>query len=156
MAAGKSKIGRALADRLAMPFVDTDAEIEAAERMTIADIFAVDGEAAFREAEREAIARQLAGEAKVMALGGGAFVDPENRARLNAACCTVWLDPPFDVLLSRLRRSTRRPLATARSESELRALWESRRSSYAEAQLRVATGDDDPQRYVDAIIAKLD
>jgi shikimate kinase len=155
MAAGKSKIGRRLADQLGLPFVDTDREIEAASGMQVAEIFAGEGEAEFRRAEREAIARLLEGKAKVIAVGGGAFVDPENRARLKEASRTVWLDPPFEVLLSRLARSNARPLATGRSEVELRALWEARRTSYAEADVRIATSDENPQRYVDEIIAQL-
>ena len=156
MAAGKSKIGRRLADQLEMPFLDTDREIEAATGMRVAEIFATKGEAEFRRAERETITRLLEGEAKVIAVGGGAFVDPENRARLKETSRTVWLDPPFEVLLSRLARSNARPLAAGRSEGELRALWETRHTSYAEADLRIATSDEDPQRYVDEIIAQLD
>ena len=156
MAAGKSKIGRRLADQLGMPFIDTDQQIEAVSGMPVAEIFGTKGEAEFRRAEREAIARLLEGEAKIMAVGGGAFVDPENRARLKEASRTVWLDPPFKVLLSRLTRSNARPLAAGRSEGELRALWEERRASYAEADVRIATSDEDPQRYVDEIIVKLD
>lgn len=155
MAAGKSRIGRALAARLGRPFVDSDAEIEAASGMTVAEIFAAKGEAEFRRAEREAIARLLKGGAKVIAVGGGAFVDPENRASLNEASRTIWLDPPFEVLLSRLARSKTRPLATGRGEGELRARWEERRASYAEAELRIATADEDPQRAVEAILAAL-
>ena len=155
MAAGKSKIGRRLADQLGMPFVDSDRQIEAASGMQVVQIFATKGEAEFRRAERAAIARLLEGEAKVIAVGGGAFVDPENRATLKEGSRTVWLDPPFEVLLSRLARSTTRPLATGRSEGELRALWEKRRVSYAEADVRIATSDEDPQRYVDEIIAQL-
>jgi shikimate kinase len=155
MAAGKSKIGRRLADQLGMPFVDTDLEIEAVRGMPVAEIFAREGEAEFRRAECEILVRLLGGEAKVIAIGGGAFVDPENRARLKEASRTVWLDPPFEVLLSRLARSNARPLATGRSEGELRTLWEKRRSSYAQADLHIATSDEDPQRYVDEIIAQL-
>ena len=155
MAAGKSMIGRSLADQLGMHFVDTDQEIEAVSGMKVAAVFATLGEAGFRRAERQAIARALEGEAKVIAVGGGAFVDPENRARLKEVSRTVWIDPPFHVLLSRLARSSARPLATGRSEGELRALWEKRRTSYAEAHVRIATSDEDPQRYVDEIIAEL-
>ena len=155
MAAGKSKVGRKLADHLGMPFVDTDREIEAVSGMQVAEIFAREGEAQFRRAEREVIARLLEGEAKVIAVGGGAFVDPENRARLKEASRTVWLDPPFEVLLSRLARSNARPLAEGRSEGDLRGLWEKRRTSYAEADVRIASSDEDPQRYVDEIISQL-
>jgi shikimate kinase len=155
MAAGKSKIGRMLAEQLGVRFVDTDRAIEAAKGMAVADIFARQGEGAFREAERQVVAKLAHGEPKVIALGGGAFVDPENRDRLNATTLTVWLDPPFDLLLSRLARSNARPLAAGRSASELRALWEERRSSYGEAHMRIATTDDDPRRFVEEIVARL-
>ncbi|MBV9526804.1 shikimate kinase [Sphingomonas sp.] len=155
MGAGKSKIGRLLADRLELPFVDIDQAIETARGMSVAAIFAAQGEAGFRAAERQAIADLLDGEPSVIALGGGAFVDPDSRARLNARSITVWLDPPFEILLSRLARSTARPLAAGRSESELRALWQDRRTSYAEAQVRIVTSDGDPQGFVDEIVARL-
>jgi shikimate kinase len=155
MAAGKSKIGRILAEQLRLRFVDTDAEVEAAKGMPVHEIFAKQGDAEFRRAEREAIARVLEGEPKIIAVGGGAFVDPGNRAMLNAGSVTVWLDPPFEVLLARLRRSDCRPLATGRSEEDLRGLWESRQQSYAEAHLRIQTSDDAPQRFADQIVERL-
>lgn len=155
MAAGKSTIGRALAERLGMPFVDMDEEIEAAAGMTVAEIFARQGEAAFRQTEGDMIGRLLDGDAKVIATGGGTFVDRESRSKLSASTDTVWLDPAFEVLLSRLRNSAARPLAAGRSEAELRALWSARKESYAEARVRIATTDDEAQRYVDEIIAWL-
>jgi shikimate kinase len=154
MAAGKSTIGRALAERLGMPFVDMDEEIEAAAGMTVAEIFARQGEAAFRRMEREMLVQLLDGDAKVIAAGGGTFVDREYRATLNGSTDTVWLDPSFEVLLSRLRNSATRPLADRRSEAELRALRDARQESYAEAHLRISTTDDDVQRYVDEILAR--
>jgi shikimate kinase len=155
MAAGKSRIGRLLAQRLRLPFVDTDHAIEESYRLTVADIFRERGEAEFREAERALIARLVSEEPKVIALGGGAFVNPRNRDALNSGAWTVWLDPPFDVILPRLRRSAERPLASSRSEDELRALWNERRQYYAQAQLRIETSDADPARIVDRIIQEL-
>lgn len=155
MAAGKSTIGRALAERMGMPFADMDEEIEAAAGMTVADIFARHGEAAFRQMEGDMIGRLLDGDAKVIATGGGTFVDREGRSKLSASTDTVWLDPAFEILLSRLCNSAARPLAAGRSEAELRVLWNARKESYAEAHVRIATTDDDAQRYVDEIIAWL-
>lgn len=155
MGAGKSRIGRALAHRLERPFVDTDKVIEVDFGLSVADIFTRHGEPAFREAERTAIARLIAGPAQVMAIGGGAFVDRVNRDLLNAATTTVWIDPPFEVLLARIRRSDRRPLAAGRSDEELYRLWQERQDSYAQAHLRIRTSDEPAERFADAILAQL-
>ena len=155
MAAGKTKIGRLLAERLKVPFIDSDAEIEAALGMTIAEIFASHGEPAFRIAERRVISGLMEGGPKVVAVGGGAFVDPGTRAMLNGSARTVWLDPGFDLIAQRLARSKTRPLASGRSEAELRLLWEHRRPFYAEAHVRVRTSDGDPRLAVDQIVQLL-
>ncbi|MGZ2410627.1 shikimate kinase [Sphingomonas sp. F9_3S_D5_B_2] len=156
MAAGKSKIGRALAQRLGLAFVDTDREVEERFGMSISDIFETTGESEFRAAERDVISRLLEDGPRVIAIGGGAFVDPENRTRLNAAAVTVWLDPPFDILLARLQRSAARPLASGRSESELHDLWHQRQASYIEAHLRIRTSDDPAQQFVEKIVRELE
>ena len=155
MGAGKSKIGRLLAARLNLPFLDTDKAIEEAAGISVADIFRERGEAAFRDAERALIARLLDEEPRVIALGGGAFVDQRNREALNRRARTVWLDAPFEEILPRLRRSATRPLASERSEAELRALWAARRPCYAEAQIHIGTWIADPQRIVERIVAEL-
>jgi shikimate kinase len=155
MAAGKSRIGRLLAQRLRLPFVDTDHAIEESYRLSVADIFRERGEAEFRDAERALITRLVHEDPKVIALGGGAFVDPRTRDVLNTGAWTIWLDPPFEVILPRLRRSTARPLASSKSEGELRGLWTERRPYYAQAQLRIETSDIDPARIVDQIIQEL-
>ena len=155
MAAGKSKIGRLLAKRLNWPFVDTDQHIEQAMGRSIADIFREQGESVFREAERASIAALIAGDARVLAVGGGAFVDPDNRAALNRHALTVWLDVPFDLILPRLARSRNRPLAANQAESELRALWEERRQYYAAAQVRIEVTGEDPNATVASILGAL-
>jgi shikimate kinase len=155
MGAGKSRIGRLLAGRLVLSFVDTDKLIEQSFGCSVADIFRERGEAAFREAERALISRLLGEEARVIALGGGAFVDERNRDALNERACTIWLDPPFELILPRLRASADRPLASSRSETELRALWAERRSHYAQAQVRIHTWDRSPARIADRILAAL-
>lgn len=156
MGAGKSKIGRLLAARLDLPFIDTDSAIEQSFGLSVAAIFREHGEAAFREAERALISRLPDEEAQVIALGGGAFVDQGNRDILNRAARTVWLDAPFALIMSRLQRSADRPLAANRNETELRTLWAARRDHYAEAHVRVRTADVDPARTVDRILKALD
>jgi shikimate kinase len=156
MAAGKSRVGGLLAQRLNLPFVDTDSKIEEIYGVSVAQIFLERGEPEFRKAERKLILRLLqSGEPQVIAIGGGAFVDPHVRDALNRQARTVWLDAPFELVLKRLSRSTVRPLAADKAEPELRALWNERRSHYVEAQLRIETSDADPRRIVEQIIEEL-
>lgn len=155
MGAGKSKIGRLLAERLGLPFVDSDKAIEESAGLSVAEIFRERGEAAFREAERTLIARLLEEGPRVIALGGGAFVDERNRDALNRRARTVWLDAPFEQILARVKHSANRPLASDRSEAELRALWVERRPHYAEAHIHIGTWVADPARIVERIVAEL-
>lgn len=155
MGSGKSRIGQFLAKRLELPFADSDAEIAKAFGMPIAEIFQTRGEAEFRAAERRTIFGLLGAGLRIIAIGGGAFVDPETRSVLLQSARTVWLDPPFEVISARVSRSAHRPLAVARSRDELRQLWEERRPSYASAHFRIETGEDDPERAVDRIVALL-
>lgn len=155
MAAGKTTIGRGLAERVELPFVDTDREIESAFGMSVAEIFADRGEPEFRAAEREIIGRLLAGKAKVLSLGGGAYVDDHTRETVNRLATTVWLDPPFELISERISRSNKRPVASGKSVDELRSLWNERRASYAQAQIRVVTSDSDPAEAVEQIVAAL-
>src|SRR6516164_7976749 len=110
MGAGKSSIGRRVATRLAIPFVDADAEIELAADMTIAEIFAVHGEPYFRAGEARVIARLLERGPQVLATGGGAFMNTQTRAALKEKAVSVWLKADLEVLTRRLRRRTDRPL----------------------------------------------
>jgi shikimate kinase len=155
MAAGKSTIGRELAARLEMSFVDTDEEIEREFGLSVEEIFEQRGEGDFRAAEQRLIAGLLKGEARVLSVGGGAFADGETRVALNRAATTVWLDPPLELILERLGRSTRRPLAAGRSPAELRRLWEDRCQGYAQAQIRLATSQEAPAIAVDRIMERL-
>ena len=155
MGSGKSRIGQLLAKRLELPFADSDAEIAKAFGMPIAEIFKTRGEAEFRAAERRTISGLLGAGPRVIAIGGGAFVDPETRSVLLQSARTVWLDPPFEVISARVSRSAHRPLAVARSRDELHQLWEERRPTYASAHFRIETGEDDPERAVDRIVALL-
>lgn len=134
MGAGKSTTARALGRRLAWRVEDVDERIEARERRTVADIFAVQGEVYFRAAEREVV-RQLAGQRDtVVATGGGTFVDPDNRALIRADGAAIWLDVPVEVALERAPRDGRRPLASDRDQFE--ALYLARRVAYQQAHAR--------------------
>ena len=123
MGAGKSSIGKRLAVRLGIPFKDADAEIEAAANATIEEIFEQHGEAFFRSGERRVIQRLLGEAPVVVATGGGAFVDPETRKAICDTGVAIWLKADLDVLLSRVRRRSNRPLATKRSAKPERAKW---------------------------------
>src|SRR6266542_2364577 len=110
MGAGKSSIGRRVALRLGIPFVDADTEIEKAAGMTIPEIFAMHGEPDFRAGEARVIARLLEGGPQVLATGGGAFMNPATRKGIAAKGVSVWLNADFDVLIKRIRRRQDRPL----------------------------------------------
>jgi shikimate kinase len=156
MGAGKSSIGRRLATRLGVPFVDADAEIEAAHRMTIPDIFETYGEAYFRSGETRVIARLLEGGPQVLATGGGAFMDPDTRATVAAKGVSVWLKAELDVLMRRIRRRHDRPLLKTSDPGEtLRSLIAQRYPVYAEADITIQSRDVPHDRIVDEIIAAL-
>ncbi|MEM6944507.1 MAG: shikimate kinase [Pseudomonadota bacterium] len=138
MGAGKSSVGHRLAAALGAPFVDSDAEIEAAAAMTIADIFRLHGEASFRAGERRVIARLLTGPASVIATGGGAFMDPETRALIASEAVSVWLKADLDTLHARTAGRSHRPLLnTGDPRAVLAQLMDERYPIYAEATLAV-------------------
>lgn len=138
MGAGKSAVGRQIAQRLALPFVDADHEIERAAGCTISEIFAQHGEVHFRDGERRVIARLLDSGPCVLATGGGAFMQPETRALLQEKAVTVWLSADFDVLWERVSRRSHRPLLqTPDPRRTLKDLIEARYPVYAEAQVTV-------------------
>ncbi len=156
MGAGKTSVGKRLAQRLNLPFVDADAEIEAGAQMTIAEIFERFGEPYFREGERRVIGRLLKGGPKVLATGGGAFLNAATRERIAEAGVSIWLKPEFDVLLRRVRKRSNRPLLrTPDPEATLRSLLEARSPIYALADITIATHDGPHEAVCDAIIARL-
>ena len=110
MGCGKTSVGKRLAARLGLPFVDADAEIEAAHKLTVAEIFAKYGEAYFRDGERRVMARLLSDGPRVLATGGGAYVNEGTRAADPRKGLSVWLRADFDVLMRRVRRRANRPL----------------------------------------------
>jgi shikimate kinase len=153
MGAGKSTVGRRLAQQLRMPFRDADAEIEAAAGRTISEIFRDMGEKAFRDGERRVIARLLEEPPHVLATGGGAFIDDETRALINARTVSVWLKADLEILAQRVGRRDSRPLIAGKDPMDvLRAQAEARYPAYAEAHITVETGEAAHQTAVDAII----
>ena len=154
MGAGKSSIGRRVAARLAIPFVDADAEIELAADMTIAEIFAVHGEPYFRAGEARVIARLLERGPQVLATGGGAFMNAQTRAALKEKAVSVWLKADLEVLTRRLRRRTDRPLLkTEDPVATLTDLLQLRDPIYATADVTVLSRDVTHDVIVDEIIA---
>lgn len=161
MGAGKTSVGRRLATALDMPFVDADAEIETVADMSIPEIFEKYGEPYFRSGEARVIARLLETGPKVMATGGGAWMNPETRRRIGEAGVSVWLKADIDVLLKRVRKRGGRPLlASPDPETALRRLVEERYPTYAVADLTIASRDAPHERTVadliDALLTHLD
>jgi shikimate kinase len=158
MGVGKTTIGKRLAQRLGMDFIDADAEIEKAAGYTIPEIFEKFGEAQFRDGERRVIARLLKDEpAHVLAAGGGAFNDPETRERIAERGISVWLRAELDVLAKRVARRNNRPLlADGDVEQKLAALMEERAPVYALAELHLDTSEGEPEDSVDALVQKLE
>jgi shikimate kinase len=156
MGAGKSSIGRRLAARLGLEFIDADAEIEKAHRMTIPEIFETYGEAYFRAGEARVIARLLDGGPQVLATGGGAFMSAETRAAIRAKGVSLWLKADFDVLVRRIKRRSDRPmLKTADPEATLQRLMDERYPVYAEADITIYSRDVAHEKIVEEIIAAL-
>jgi shikimate kinase / 3-dehydroquinate synthase len=156
MGAGKSSIGRRLAARLGIPFVDADHEIEAAARMTIQDIFAAYGEASFRSGEMRVIARLLEAGPQVVATGGGAFIHPETRSTIRRSGVSIWLKADLDVLLRRVKRRNDRPLLKTGDPSEtLTKLLTEREPIYAQADATVHSREVPHEMILEEILAAL-
>jgi shikimate kinase len=156
MGSGKSSVGRKLAARLKVPFRDADSEIERAAGCTVSEIFARYGEGAFREGERKVIDRLLGEPPHVLATGGGAFIDPETRARMKNHAVSVWIKAPVDVLLARVRRKDDRPLLkTGEPREVLERLLKEREPAYAEADLIIESGSGPHAETVERIVTAL-
>jgi len=156
MGAGKTTVGRRLADALDMPFTDADHEIEDAAGLTVSEIFEKYGEDHFRDGERKVIARLIEGEPCVLATGGGAFMNDETRALIKAKAVSVWLKAELELLLERvLRRDTRPLLKTGDPRDILGRLMDERYPVYSEADVVVESGEGPHGRVVGAIIKSL-
>jgi shikimate kinase len=156
MASGKTSVGRILAHKLDLPFVDADHEIEVAAQMTIPEIFEKHGEEVFRSGERRVIARLLGEGPRVLATGGGAFMNAETREAIRATSVSVWLKADAETLLRRARRRSNRPLLQTRDpEATMRNLMEVRYPVYAEADIAILSVDGPHESTADAIIAAL-
>ena len=154
MASGKTTIGRRLADEIGWRFVDLDGEIEAEQGVSISSIFDTHGEAAFRKIESAAIRKHVLdvekGHPTVMALGGGAFVQPDNIDLLQEHGITLWLDCPLAIVNARVSNASHRPLA--RDPEKFQQLYLDRRASYAKSDFRIEVSGDDPNVAVAAIL----
>jgi len=156
MGAGKSCIGRYLAQRLRLPFVDSDSEIENAAGCSIEDIFELYGETAFRECERRVLTRLLTGRPHIIATGGGAFMDPETRAQISKTGASLWLKADLDVLLKRVSRRNNRPLLKQGDPKEiLKTLIEKRYPVYEQANIIVESEDVPPDETVNRVLSAL-
>ncbi|RXF70831.1 shikimate kinase [Hansschlegelia zhihuaiae] len=156
MGAGKTSVGRRLGQALSLPFVDADSEIEAAAGMTIPEIFETHGEPYFRSGEARIISRLLETGPQVLATGGGAWMNPETRARISESGVSVWLKADVEVLLRRVRKRGGRPLlASADPEATLRRLVEERYPTYALADIVITSRDAPHERTVAELIETL-
>lgn len=162
MGSGKTSVGRTIAQALSVPFLDSDHEIELAANATIAEVFARDGEAFFRDRETSVIGRLLDGPPAILSTGGGAWLRPENRALIQERGVAVWLDADADLLWSRVKgRDTRPLLRTENPRATLIELLEARLPSYRLADIHVAAHPtyslmDMAEQVIDALSARSD
>jgi shikimate kinase len=157
MGVGKTTVGRRLAKALGLKFRDADEEVERAAGRSVSEIFDDFGEAAFRDGERKVIARLLDEPPMVIALGGGAFVDPETRARIKEKGVSVWLQADVDTLVKRVSRRDTRPLLRDQDpRSVLQRLLEARTPAYAEADIHVDASAGSHQTTLDLIMRALE
>lgn len=156
MGAGKTAVGRKLAARLAMPFVDADHEIERAASMPVPEIFAAYGEPEFRRLEASVMARLMTAGRQVIATGGGAFMNPATRSTVKENGVSVWLSADLDLLMSRVSRKPTRPLLQNDDpRAVMQALMDVRYPVYAEADVRVESRDVSKDAMADAVVQAL-
>src|SRR4051812_27668648 len=156
MGAGKSTIGRRLAARLRLPFLDADIEIEAAAGMSIPDIFETHGEPHFRDGEARVIARLLESGPQILATGGGAYMRDDTRSRIRDKAVSIWLKADADVILRRVRRRENRPLLqTSDPAGTITRLMDIRHPVYELAEITIGSHDVPHDRVVDDCVAAL-
>lgn len=158
MGVGKSTVGRRLAKRLGLPFVDSDAAIEDAAGLSAAEVFERYGEQDFRDGERRLVARLVdEGDVRVISTGGGAYVDPTTRALLNDRAITIWLDAPVEIPTERTsRRDTRAELRNGDRKETLERFATEWRNLYEQAHIHVKSGTGAHREVVEAILRSLD
>ncbi|MBL6957639.1 MAG: shikimate kinase [Rhodospirillales bacterium] len=157
MGVGKSSVGRKLAKRLGMGFTDADDEIIRAAGCSIEDIFELYGESAFRDGERRVIRRLLNNTPKVLATGGGAFMDPDTRSRIKRQAVSIWLRADIEVLLERTGRRSGRPLLKKGDPRKIfETLMAERNPSYAEADFTIDSEEESSDATVDSLIRLLE
>ncbi len=157
MGAGKTTVGRRLAKRLGLEFADSDFEIEKAAQMSVGEIFETYGEDYFRAGERRVIARLIGGPSRVLATGGGAFINDETRALMKTEAITIWLDAELQVLVERTgRRDTRPLLNNGDPEQILKELLQERGPIYAEADIHIQSSEGPHDEVVEAIVDALE
>jgi shikimate kinase len=156
MGVGKSTVGRMLAAQFHLDFVDTDDEIEKAAGLSIAEIFERFGEDYFRDGERRVIARLIDGGPKIIATGGGAFINDATRSLIKDKCRSVWIDADLDILIARVSRRTHRPLLIGKDPKVVMTeLFEKRAPIYALADFRVCSDSAPHSNTVDQIMKAL-
>ncbi|EGP55191.1 shikimate kinase [Agrobacterium tumefaciens F2] len=156
MGAGKSAIGRMVAQQLKVSFIDTDVEIERVSRMTISELFATYGEEEFRALETRVIKRLLRGGPKVISTGGGAFINDNTRRHITRGSISLWLKADLEVLWERVNKRDHRPLLkTENPRATLAALMEKRYPIYAEADLTIESRDVRKEIIVTEVLAAI-
>ena len=153
MGAGKSTIGRELSLKLHSPFLDLDAEIEKSEGLPVREIFARFGEPRFRQIEREELKRVSRGPEAIVALGGGAYIDPENRRLVDESGVAVWLDASFATIRDRIRPDGTRPLLADLDQA--RRLYSERLPAYRLARVHVLTDNRLPDAIAQEIVERV-
>ncbi|MCZ4352422.1 shikimate kinase [Roseovarius aestuarii] len=158
MGAGKTAVGKSLASRLGVPFLDSDVEIESAAAMTIAEIFARDGEAFFRNRETEVIDRLLDAGCGILSTGGGAFLTARNRDLISTKGVSVWLNADLKLLWNRVKNKDTRPLLrTENPYQTLKSIYDARVPIYAQADLNVASrAEYSIDKMTDQVLAALE
>ncbi|MGA1341553.1 MAG: shikimate kinase [Hyphomonas sp.] len=156
MGAGKSTVGRRLAEKLGRAFYDSDTEIEKAAGLSISDIFALHGEADFRRGEKQVLKRLLELPPHVLATGGGAFLDAETRALMKEKAVTIWLNADLETLWRRVQKRDNRPLLKrADARQHLSNLVTERQPFYAQADVHVLSRDGPHSNTVNSILKAL-
>ena len=138
MGVGKSTIGRLLAKKLAVRFIDIDKIIEKQEKKSIKKIFEVFGETYFRKLEEKTTLKLIQNKESVIALGGGAFINSKIRREILRNCCSIWLNSKIEILIRRYKKNNKRPLLDLKNlESDVKKIFQSRKKIYAQSNFKI-------------------